>query len=128
MNTRTLLVIVICLSAAVVLAATNPTTQDYEGFLEATVAQEVARRSHHPASDERASMIRALLETLLQAVIRPNTVRRNYGLFSLFETRILDTDVLVLGVGTAFWPLSGVEEAIHQVEHLAKVGRQAVPE
>lgn len=128
MSTRTLLIIVTCLAAAVVLAATNPTTQDYETFLEATVAQEVDRRSHHSGSDERERMIRDLLQSVLQAVIRPNSVRRNYGLFSLFETRILDTNVLVLGVGTAFWPLSGVEEVTHKAERLAKGRQQAAPE
>ena len=56
---------------------------------------------------------------LLESLVRPNTVRRNWGLVSRYETQVADTKVIVLGLGGRFIPLQGVEEAT------LKIGRMA---
>ncbi|MGH7255323.1 MAG: hypothetical protein ACREI3_06045 [Nitrospirales bacterium] len=64
-------------------------------------------------------MVRAQGRRLLDAVLRPNTVRRNFGVFSLFETNALEARVVVLGIGTRFVPLSGIEEAAVKVGQMS---------
>lgn len=118
MGTRGLLAIVVLLSVAGLLAATNPTTPDYDAFLEATVMAQLERRALQPVHAGQPRLAQTLIKSVLESVIHPNTVRRNYGLFSLFETRVLDTKVVVLGIGTAFFPLRGVEEVIHKAERM----------
>jgi hypothetical protein len=131
MSTPSLLFLVALLSIAVALAASNPTMQDYDAFLEATVTQAVERRLQQaPAQGAMIrNLVRALLKPVLQSVVRPNTVRHNYGLFSVFETQALESRVVVLGIGNHFLPVRGVEEVVQKLERLArKPSPSAVPE
>ncbi|MEW6247092.1 MAG: DUF4359 domain-containing protein [Nitrospirota bacterium] len=102
------------LGVCVALAATNPTTDDYLLFLEAKLSQALERMDQTAPSREQ-NLIRSVFRTqgkrLIAGVVRPNTVRRNWGLVSLFETRVLDVRVVVLGVAGRFVPIEGVEEA-----------------
>jgi hypothetical protein len=45
-------------------------------------------------------------------MVRPHTIRQNWGVLSRFETRVLDTRVVVIGIGKQFIPIEGVDEAI----------------
>lgn len=131
MNTSSLLFLVALLSVAVALAATNPTATDYDAFLETAVTQAVEHRMQQaPAQGETIqNLTHGLLKPLLRSVIRPNTVRRNYGVFSVFETRVLESQVVVLGIGSHFLPVRGVEEIVRKLERLArKPSPSTVPE
>jgi hypothetical protein len=55
---------------------------------------------------------------VIDSLIRSNTVRRNYGLFSLFETQAFDVRVVVLGVGRNFFPIDGQEEIAKKLGQL----------
>jgi hypothetical protein len=57
-------------------------------------------------------------QELIRGVVRPNTIRRNWGLFCRFETKVLDVHVVVLGVGGHFIPLEGVDEAVLRLGRL----------
>lgn len=116
LSNRTLLGIVIALGIGVALAATNPTTSDYGKFLEAVLNRALDRMDQmQPASQRK--VVQGLLMSqgrqMIESVIRSNTVRRNYGLFSIFETRVFDVRLVVLGVGMTFVPIDG-QEAIEK--------------
>nr|MBI3612860.1 DUF4359 domain-containing protein [Nitrospirota bacterium] len=114
MSNRSLGLIVALLGISVGLALTNPTMQDYVVFLEQRLVLALDQRPHG-----QSDLVGALMTTqgrqIIEAVIRPNTARRNYGLFSLFETGILGERVLVLGAGGVFLPLQGVEQVTKKI-------------
>src|SRR5581483_2007678 len=101
MSTRLLILIVTVLALAVGLAATNPTWSDYLAFLDGLLNQAVAGPEGWP------DVVGALLENraVVEGVLRSQTLRRDYGLFSLFETNIWDVQFVVLGIGGQFIPL-----------------------
>ena len=45
-------------------------------------------------------------------MVRPHTTRQNWGILSRFETTVLDTRVVVIGIGNQFIPIEGLDEAI----------------
>jgi hypothetical protein len=45
-------------------------------------------------------------------MVRPHTIRQNWGLLSRFETMVLGQKVVVIGVGNQFIPIEGVDEAV----------------
>lgn len=110
MSNRVLVVLVLVLAAGVGLAATNPTSNDYQTFIEDVMAQAVERVDE---STETGRLIRQLFRSqgkrVVESVIRPNTRRHNYRLMSLFETRILGTRILVVGVVNRFVPVDGMD-------------------
>lgn len=112
MSNRVLLSIVMLLGICVALAATNPTTPDYGKFLEAALSRALDRMDQEEPAPQR-KVIQDLLisqgKRVIESVVRSNTVRRNYGLFSIFETRVFD-GVVVLGVGMTFIPIDGQED------------------
>ena len=114
MRTLGLALLTAFLGICVVLAATNPTTDDYLLFLETRLSQALERMDQTAPSREQ-NLIRSVFRTqgkrLIEGLVRPNTVRRNWGLASLFETRVLDVRVVVLGMAGRFVPIKGVEEA-----------------
>lgn len=121
MSNRTLLIIVILLSLCVALAATNPTTPEYGIFLQAALSQALHRMDETEPTNQR-KIIRDLLrqqgKRVIESLIRSNTVRRNYGLFSIFETHAFDVRVVVVGVGMNFFPVDGQEEIARKIGQL----------
>ncbi|HYM37256.1 MAG TPA: DUF4359 domain-containing protein [Nitrospiraceae bacterium] len=102
------------LGICVVLAVTNPTSQDYGAFLQTQLGLVVARMDQSLSGQERALMqnLYATQGTkLIELVLQKYTQRRNFGLFCLFESRVLEQKVIVVGVATRFIPVEGVEEA-----------------
>jgi hypothetical protein len=49
---------------------------------------------------------------LLNSMVRPHTVRQNWGVLSRFETTVLGSRIVVIGIGNQFIPIEGVDEAI----------------
>lgn len=110
------------LAAAVALAATNPTMDGYVRFVEVRLAAEIEKMDQG-ASRAEQNLIKGIFRArgiqLVDSVVRPNSTRRNWGLFSLFETHVLDERVLVLGVAEHSLPIRGVDEVTLKVGRLA---------
>ncbi len=117
MSNRSLGFIVLLLGITVGLVLTNPTMQDYVAFLEQRLVLALDQRPQGK-SDLMGVLLTGQGRQVIEALVRPNTMRRSYGLFSLFETSLLGERVLVLGVGGMFIPLRGLEQVAKKVEGL----------
>ena len=122
MSLLRLSVIVVVLAGAIGLALSNPTMDDYLRFIEQELSKAIDRMDQGTPTREQ-QFIRQVFQSqsrkLLESLVRPNTVRRNWGIVSRYETQVADTKVIVFGLGGWFNPLQGVEEAT------LKIGRMA---
>ena len=107
--------VVTALAVSVVLALTNPTTDQYLGFVQAELTKAVDRMDQSTPERERTVARNIFLrhsQELLNSMVRPHTIRQNWGVLSRFETTVLDNRVVVIGIGNQFIPVEGVDEAI----------------
>lgn len=120
MRTSALIAIVLLLGLCVSLAATNPTKEKYGRFLEGELAHGLERIERVQTRD--AALIRDVLKSqgpkLIESLVWNNTLRRNYGLFSLFETRALGATVSFVGIGGTFIPLTERSELTRALSRL----------
>jgi len=120
MNNTVLVILVVLLGICVGLAWTNPATQDYGEYLERLIGQALARTDSTESTYDQ-NTVRDLLKSqgkfVITSVIRPNTTRRNYGLFSIFETQALGVRLVVLGIAGTFIPVEGddIEEVTRKL-------------
>lgn len=115
MSLLRLSLIVAALAASIALALTNPTTDQYLSFVQAELAKAMDRMDQSTPEREGTvvrNIFRRHSQELLNSMVRPHTVRRNWGLLSRFETTVLGTRVVVIGIGNQFIPVEGVDEAI----------------
>jgi Domain of unknown function (DUF4359) len=115
MSLLRLSLVVSALAVSVVLALTNPTTDQYLGFVQAELTKAVDRMDQSTPEREGAmvrNIFRRHSQELLNSMVRPHTIRQNWGVFSRFETVVLGTRVVVIGIGNQFIPIEGVDEAI----------------
>lgn len=121
MSLLRLLCLVIGLSVAVVLAVTNPTMEQYLAFVQSELSRAIEHMDSSTPERERTvvqNIFRSHGRELIQGVVRPNTIRRNWGLLCRFETKVLDVHIVVLGIGGHFIPLEGVDEAVLRLGRL----------
>ncbi len=107
--------VVTALAMSVVLALTNPTTDQYLGFVQAELTKAVDRMDQSTPEREGTvvrNIFRRHSQELLNSMVRPHTIRQNWGVLSRFETTVLDNRVVVIGIGNQFIPVEGVDEAI----------------
>jgi hypothetical protein len=120
-SNRVLIVFVSLLTLCVALAATNPTMTQYGRFLDTQLTKALARMNPEEANSQQKIM-RDILATqgkkVIDSLTRSNTVRRDYGLFSIFTTRVFQVEIAVVGVGTQFIPLDSQEELIKKLGRL----------
>ena len=103
------------LAVSVALALTNPTIDEYLGFVQAELTKAVDRMDQSTPEREGAvdrNIFRRHSQELLNSMVRPHTMRQNWGVLSRFETTVLGTKVVVIGIGNQFIPIEGVDEAI----------------
>jgi hypothetical protein len=115
MNLLRLSLVVTALAVSVVLALTNPTTDQYLGFVQAELTKAMDRMDQSTPEREGTvvrNIFRRHSQELLNSMVRPHTVRQNWGILSRFETTVLGTRVVVIGIGNQFIPVEGVDEAI----------------
>jgi hypothetical protein len=113
MSLGRLAVLVLVLVGAVGLALSNPTTDDYLQFVEQELGRAIDRMDRHTPSREQQfirEVFRSQSKKLVEGVVRPATVRHNWGLMSGYETQVADAKVVVLGIGGRFVPIKGLEE------------------
>jgi hypothetical protein len=114
--------IVLTLAGAVGLALSNPTMEDYLQFVEQELGRAIDRMDQRTPSREQQlirDVFRSQSKKLIAGVVRPATVRRNWGLVSQYETQIADAKVVVLGVGGRFIPIKGLEETTLRIGRMA---------
>lgn len=122
MSLLRLIVVVVLLAAAVGLALSNPTMDDYLRFVERELGKALDRMDQGTPTREQQfirQVFRSQSKKLLESIVRPHTTRQNWGLLSRYETQVVETRVVVLGIGGRFVPIEGVEEAT------LKIGRMA---
>ena len=115
MSLLRLSLVVTALAVSVVLALTNPTTDQYLGFVQAELTKAVDRMDQSTPEREGTvvrNIFRRHSQELLNSMVRPHTIRQNWGVLSRFETTVLGTRVVVIGIGNQFIPIEGVDEAI----------------
>ena len=115
MSLLRLSLVVLALAVSVVLALTNPTTDQYLGFVQAELDKAMDRMDQSTPEREGTvvrNIFRRHSQELLNSMVRPHTIRQNWGVLSRFETTVLDTRVVVIGIGNQFIPGEGVDEAI----------------
>ena len=115
MSLLRLSLVVTALAVSVVLALTNPTTDQYLGFVQAELAKALDRMDQSTPEREGTvvrNIFRRHSKELLDSMVRPHTMRQNWGVLSRFETTVLGTRVVVIGIGNQFIPVEGVDEAI----------------
>lgn len=113
---------VILLSISIGLVVSNPTMDAYLLFVEAELGKAMDRSDQSHSTREQAmlrSIFRSHSHELMDTAVRPHTIRRNWGLASLYETSVFDSRIVVLGVAGYFIPLKGIDEAI------VRLGRRA---
>jgi len=115
MSLLRLSLIVAVLAVSVALAMTNPTTDQYLGFVQAELTKAMDRMDQSTPQREGTvvrNIFRRHSQELLDSMVRPHTTRKNWGIFSRFDTTVLGTRVVVIGIGNQFVPIEGVDEAI----------------
>ena len=120
MSLLRLSLVVTALAVSVVLALTNPTTDQYLSFVQAELTKAMDRMDQS-TSEREGTVVRNIFrrhsQELLNSLVRPHTLRQNWGLLSRFETTVLGTRVVVIGIGNQFIPVEGVDEAILTLGH-----------
>jgi len=118
-----LILLVTSLAASVALAMTNPSLDDYVAFVERELGKALDRHESSATHNKEREMVRTIFRAhsreLVESVVRPHTVQRNWGLFSFFETSALEAQVEVLAIGGQFFPLKGIDDAIVRLGRLA---------
>ncbi len=115
MSLLRLSLIVAVLAVSVALAMTNPTTDQYLGFVQAELTKAIDRMDQSTPQREGTvvrNIFRRHSQELLDSMVRPHTTRQNWGILSRFETTVLGTRVVVIGIGNQFIPVEGVDEAV----------------
>ena len=122
MSTKVLAVLTLVLGLGAWLAWTNPTSKGYEAFQDELMSQAVARVKSS-GDGTKAAILKQLVESrgglFFKSLVRSQTTRRNLFVCSLFETKLLGSRIVVLGIGGKFFPLTDVEEALRQIEKAA---------
>jgi hypothetical protein len=115
MSLLRLILIVVVLATSVVLALTNPTTDQYLSFVQAELTKAMDRMDQSTPEREGTvvrNIFRRHSQELLNSMVRPHTIRQNWGILSRFETTVLGTRIVVIGICNQFIPVEGVDEAI----------------
>ena len=115
MSLLRLSLIVAVLAVSVALALTNPTTDQYLSFVQTELTKALDRMDQSTPEREGTvvrNIFRRHSQELLDSMVRPHTTCQNWGIFSRFDTTVLGTRVVVIGIGNQFVPIEGVDEAI----------------
>jgi hypothetical protein len=114
MSLLRLSLVVTVLAVMVVLALTNPTMDQYLSFVQVELTKAMDRMDQSTPEREGTvvrNIFRRHSQELLNSVVRPHTMRKNWGVFSWFETTVLGARVVVIGIGNRFIPVEGLDAA-----------------
>lgn len=115
-------ILVAALSMCIGLVLSNPTVDDYLTFVETELAKAIERTGGAQPSPEQ-TMVRTIFRSysheLVESVVRPHTIRRNWGLVSIYDSSVFNSRIVVIGVAGHFIPWKGIDEAIVRLGRLA---------
>ena len=114
MSLLRLSLVVTVLAVTVLLALTNPTMDQYLSFVQVELTKAMDRMDQSTPEREGTvvrNIFRRHSQELLNSVVRPHTMRNNWGVLSRFETTVLGARVVVIGIGNRFIPVEGLDEA-----------------
>ncbi|HSA65362.1 MAG TPA: DUF4359 domain-containing protein [Nitrospira sp.] len=117
-----LAIVVVALGSSIGLVLSNPSMDEYLAFIETELGKAMDRSDQSQSTREQAmlkTIFRSHSHELINTAVRPHTVRRNWGILSVYETSVFDSRFVVLGVGGSFFPLKGIDEAIIRLGRLA---------
>ena len=117
-----LAMVVVALGSSIGLVLSNPSMDEYLAFIETELGKAMDRSDQSQSTREQAmlkTIFRSHSHELINTAVRPHTVRRNWGILSVYETSVFDSRFVVLGVGGSFFPLKGIDEAIIRLGRLA---------
>ena len=127
MSTKTVALLTALLALCTALAWTNPTYEAYQKFQEQLLRQAV-ERMESSRQGKQSGVINTLIKSknsgFFQSLIRSQTVHRNVLLFSVFDTKIFSSRIVVVGIGGKFFPMTNVEKALRDVEKSVLSPRQ----
>jgi Domain of unknown function (DUF4359) len=115
MSLLRLSLVVTVLAVSVVLALTNPSMDQYLSFVQVELTKAMDRMDQSIPEREGTvvrNIYRRHSQELLNSMVRPHTMRQNWGVLSRFETTVLGTRVVVIGIGNRFIPIEGVDAAV----------------
>ena len=117
MTNRGLFAIVIVLALCTALAALNPSREQYAQYLEESLAKALERMVEQPGDPQKAlhAALKAHGKKIIESVVTSRTVRHNYGLLAVYETRVLDVDIRVVGVAGMFIPLERQDDLVKKL-------------
>jgi Domain of unknown function (DUF4359) len=114
MSLLRLSLVVTVLAVTVLLALTNPTMDQYLSFVQVELTKAMDRMDQSTPEREGTvvrNIFRRHSQELLNSIVRPHTMRNNWGVLSRFETTVLGARVVVIGIGNRFIPVEGLDEA-----------------
>ena len=115
-------IVVIALGLSIGLVLSNPSMDEYLAFVETELGKAMDRSDQSQSTREQAmlkTIFRSHSHELMNSAVRPHTVRRNWGILSVYETSVFDSRIVVLGVAGSFFPLKGIDQAIVRLGRLA---------
>ena len=115
-------IVVLVLGLSITLVLSNPTVDDYLLFVETELGRAMDRSDVGHSAREQAmlkSIFRSHSHELMETAVRPHTVRRNWGIMSVYETSLFEVRIVVLGIAGSFIPLKGMDEATVKLGRLA---------
>lgn len=117
MSNRILFGIVIVLSLCIALAVLNPTREQYARFLEESLDKALDRMDQQAGDRQKAlhDVLKAHGNKIIASVVGSRTIRHNYGLLTIYETRVLDVDIRVVGVAGLFIPLEREDDLVKKL-------------
>lgn len=118
MSLLRLMILTALLAGGVGLVLSNPTMEDYLGFVEQEMGKALDKMDPDTPGQERQflrQVFRSRGRQLLEGLVRPRTVRQNWGLFSRYKTTVSDAEVLVVGIAGTFIPVKGVDAAVLRI-------------
>ena len=119
MSFKVLATITMLLAVGVWLSLNNPDGKAYEKYQDRLLLDAV-RKAGEQGATTTLNVITKLVESkdslFFKSLVRSQTTRRDLVIFSIFETKIFSTKLVVIGIGGQFFPVTDPVEAIQAIE------------
>lgn len=119
MSFKVLAIMTMFLGMGVWLSLNNPDEKVYEKYQDRMLLDAARKAGEHGGTTQQ-SVIQKLVESkdslFFKSLIRSQTSRQDLVLFSIFETNIFSSKLVVVGIGGQFFPLTDPVETLQAIE------------